>query len=95
MNRHQQPISTINRKHIPGLGLVLISHGKSGAVTVLLSDDAGYNRHSLVVKDGGYITRVDEVECFRRTTHEAMAKAAGLDLSALRCDTFRPAHQLT
>lgn len=70
---------------------VIRVEGKNGAFKLLYSHDDGYTRHVVEFLPDGYCCRLNEIACFKRGTHEKMARLHGIDLNALPCVTFREA----
>jgi hypothetical protein len=68
---------------------VIRLEGRAGAYSLLYSHDDGFTRHVVEVLPDGYVTRINEVPCMRRGTHDHMASAHGLTLSAMDCKTHR------
>lgn len=55
------------------------------SVTLLYSHDDGFTRHAVeIFEDGTYHCRLNESVCFRRGTHEHMAKLHGYTLTELK-----------
>lgn len=68
--------------------IVVISPGKT---TLLYSHDASVTRYAVDLFDGdAYACRLNEVPCFRRGTHDRMARLHGDDLTTRQCATFVP-----
>lgn len=65
--------------------------GKQDTFKLLYSHDEGYTRHVVEVLPDGYVCRINEIACFKRGTHEWMARLHGISLNTLPCITFREA----
>lgn len=64
---------------------------KPGKTTLLYSHDDSRTRHAVDLIDGNaYACRLNEIPCFRRGTHERMARLHGDDLTTRQCQTFTP-----
>jgi len=65
--------------------------GKAGAFKLLYSHNDGFTRHVVAICGSEYFCLLNEVPCFRRSTHEKMAKLHCVDLASLECITFSEA----
>jgi hypothetical protein len=61
---------------------------QNGITKLLYSTDDSFTRYVVELMDNSYRCRLNEVPCFKRGTHERMAKAHGVDLNELTCHTF-------
>jgi hypothetical protein len=60
----------------------------SDMTKLFYSHDDSITRYVVELTDHGYRCRLNEVPCFKRRTHELMAKVYGVDLNELACHTF-------
>jgi aspartate oxidase len=64
---------------------------RQGAIALLYSHDDGFTRHVVeIYPSGQYICRINEVPCFRRGTHDRMARLHGFELTQLEQRTKVP-----
>lgn len=57
---------------------------RQGVIALLYSHDDGFTRHVVeIYPSGQYICRINEVPCFRRGTHDWMARLHGFELVRL------------
>ncbi|MGF6440218.1 hypothetical protein [Paraburkholderia youngii] len=57
---------------------------RTGSVSLLYSHDLGFTRHVVeIFENGTYICHLNESPCFRRGTHEVMARLHGYDLTEM------------
>lgn len=60
---------------------------KRGATALLYSHDDGFTRHVVeIYPNGSHLCRINESPCFRRGTHDHMARAHGFDLTDMPSD---------
>lgn len=60
---------------------------RRGATKFLYSHDDGFTRHVVeIYPEGNYLCRINESPCFRRGTHDKMAKLNGYDLANMESD---------
>ena len=57
---------------------------RQDAIALLYSHDDGFTRHVVeIYPSGQYICRINEAPCFRRGTHDRMARLHGFELTRL------------
>lgn len=57
---------------------------RNGYSSLLYSHDDSITRHVVEIHhDHSYLCRINEVRCFRRGTHDKMARVYGFELSAM------------
>lgn len=57
---------------------------RNGLTILLYSHDDSFTRHVVEFdQDGYYLCRINEQPCFRRGTHDRMAKLHGFDLNQM------------
>lgn len=56
---------------------------RADRTTLLYSHDDGFTRYAIDIKDGRYSCLLNESPCFRRGTHDHMARAHGINLCQL------------
>lgn len=55
-----------------------------GVTVLLYSHDDGFTRHVVEIQGSRYIARLNEVHCFKRRTHEDMARIHGFNLNTMK-----------
>lgn len=71
----------------------VIRHEKKDGFSLLYSHDGDFTRHRIdFYSDGTFACLINEQMCFRRGTHDAMAKVLCIDLLSMNPAPYRANH---